>query len=84
MVKKITFLSKGFTEILTSQATLSLVKKKADEVAKRAGEGFEVKSRIGDYKNTPRAIAVVYPKTKMAYTAQAEDFALQKAVGGMK
>lgn len=70
----------GFTQLLTGSEVAGLVQQTAQNVANRAGAGFEVNSYIGSYGGG-RAVATVHAKTQEARQAEAEFKALSKAVG---
>jgi hypothetical protein len=71
----------GFKEILTSNACLNMVEQFARDVQTRAGTGFGMKTRIGGWGGSPRAMAVLFPETKEGYRAQYKNQALERAIG---
>jgi hypothetical protein len=79
---KVVLNSAGIRQILTSPSVQNLINQTAHQVSAKAGTGFGVKSRIGDYGGSPRALAVVFPQTKDAYRAQYTNYALERAIGG--
>lgn len=70
----------GFTALLCGGEVAGFVNQTAQQVASRAGEGFEVNSYIGGYGGG-RAVATIHAKTPEARLAEAEHKALSKAVG---
>lgn len=68
--------SAGFRALLRSQAFLEDVERRAQAIARQAGDGFEVDARIG----ANRARASVRTATPEARRAEAEDKVLTAAI----
>lgn len=75
---KIELNSAGIKELLKSKEITTQVNEIASGVANRAGEGFEINSRIG----ANRAVATVYAATPKAFYSNLKNKTLLKALGG--
>lgn len=71
---------KGVRELLKSQEMMNVVTEYADQVQKKAGDGYEVSQYIG--KN--RVNVSVYAETRKARKDNLEHNTLLKALGGSK
>lgn len=69
--------SEGVKELLSSPAMQQVIKRKADQVQKRAGKGF--KSAV--FTNAGRSFGIVRPRSKRAYRANMKYNILLKALG---
>lgn len=78
---KISFISKGFHDILSSQNVASVVDQQAQRIAAKAGDGFEASHFMGNFGGG-RVIGVVRAETYEARRAEATDKTLSRAVGG--
>jgi hypothetical protein len=76
---KIDFISEGFRAILTSGEVRGLVSSTAQDIASRAGEGFEVDTILGNYGGG-RWISVVSARTREANAEQSENHVLNNAL----
>lgn len=77
---RLEFDDSGFQAILSSAATTAVVMQSGQEVAGRAGDGFECKQYQTRGLRYDRPAAVVYTDTHAAMVAEATDKALTKAV----
>lgn len=75
---KIEFLNQGFIDVLSCAGTYDMIDSQAQDIAKKAGEGFG-KDVVKGYSNT-RWIAFVHAETAEAAKAEAEDKVLSRAV----
>lgn len=67
----------GVKELLKSPAMQQVIKRKADQVQKRAGRGFVANMKV---KET-RCVAIIHAKSKKAYYANLKGNILLKALG---
>lgn len=72
----------GIKQLLSSQPIADECEKAAQEIAKRAGDGFEVSEQKRRGYGGGRVGFVVYTDTDEAREAEAEDKVLSKAVRG--
>jgi hypothetical protein len=72
--------SAGIQELLTGSDVAADMKRRAEAVADRAGEGFEVAEYEARYGGSPRAVAVVRAGTTEARRAEATSKALTRAI----
>lgn len=75
---KIEFLNQGFIDVLSSEGTYEEIKAQAEEIARRAGDGFGY-DIVKGYLNT-RWIAFVHSETPEAAKAEAENKVLSGSV----
>ena len=83
MAKKVRleFLNEGFQAVLNSAPVRGLVESTANDIAARAGPGFEAKSVAMNFGGSPRPGATVRTTDDDSRLAEAEDKALSIAVG---
>lgn len=74
---KVNLVIAGFNEIRTSEKAKDLTRARAEEVARRAGSGFEVVAAHG----SARARFIVRAATSAAKRAEATNKVLSKALG---
>lgn len=70
--------TKGIGELLRSQWAANCCNEVANQVAQRAGEGYEVRQHVSDQ----RAIVNVYAETREARQDNLDNNTLLKAIGG--
>lgn len=76
-VTRIVFKSKGFREILRSQAVTADLARRGAAIAAAAGEGVGVQTSVG----ANRARVTVATETREAAAAEAKDKTLTRAIG---
>ena len=79
MTTKIVFNDQGFKDVLLSDGCKELIKSNADQIAKRAGDGYVVDGPMVGYNGT-RWIAFVRTDGIEAMIDEAENKTLSKAV----
>lgn len=72
--------SAGIADLLVGPEVAADMKRRADNVADAAGDGFEVTEFEGKYGGSPRAMASVKAKTREAKVAEATGKALTRAI----
>lgn len=78
---RLEFLNEGFQQVLSSGQVKSLVESTAQDVAARAGEGFEAAPLSLSFGGSPRPGAVVRTTDTESRKAEAQFKALSRAVG---
>lgn len=78
---RLEFLDEGFQQVLNSSQVKSLIESTAQDVAARAGEGFEAAPLPLSFGGSPRPGAVVRTTDAESLKAEAETKALSRAVG---
>lgn len=76
-VTRIVFKSRGFREILRSQAVVAELARRGQAIAAAAGEGVGVQTSVG----ANRARVTVATETREAAAAEATDKKLTRAIG---
>lgn len=72
--------SDGIAELLKSAEVAADMKRRGDNIAESAGDGFEVTEFEGKYGGSPRAMVSVKAKTREAKIAEATDKSLTRAI----
>lgn len=78
---RLEFLNEGFQQVINSSHVRSLVESTAQDVAARAGDGFEVTPVAMNFGGSPRPGATIRTTDDESRKAEAERKALSRAVG---